>query len=281
MPSRDLDRPRGGGRRLSGFSLTDLLVSMLVIAILIAVLLPVLSMVYESARRVKCQSNLKQIGYALTLYADDHEGLLPRSHWEDMPIGNGQTYDRPENTIFVRHGMLGNAPSGNEDIWDGLGILVRPNGEQYLTHPGVLYCPSHHGDHDADNYTSEWAQTDGLIAGNYQYRLPGGASLFELPRSTTLVSDAIRSKSDYNHRVGNNMLKADISVAWFDDADRNLYELLAENGDDYRSAGEAVRTGWTLMDIENTPRNGGGGPAPGPGHTDPSHTRAGHHDVPW
>ena len=61
------------------FTLIELLVVIALIAILAALLLPALSSAKQRALTAKCFSNLHQIGLAMTMFADDNQGLYPES----------------------------------------------------------------------------------------------------------------------------------------------------------------------------------------------------------
>ena len=65
-----------------GFTLIELLVVIAIIAILAAILMPVFAQAREKARLATCQSNLKQLGIAAAMYAQDYdETLCPNSYY--------------------------------------------------------------------------------------------------------------------------------------------------------------------------------------------------------
>src|SRR5438046_10716528 len=82
---------REGGaimRRRHGFTLIELLVVIAIIAILAAILFPVFAQARENARKSSCQSNLKQIGSALTMYSQDYDEVLCSDKLRTHPAGD-------------------------------------------------------------------------------------------------------------------------------------------------------------------------------------------------
>jgi prepilin-type N-terminal cleavage/methylation domain-containing protein/prepilin-type processing-associated H-X9-DG protein len=109
----------------AAFTLVELLVVIGIIAVLLSILLPSLSRARENAKRVQCASNLRQIGQALVMYANDNKGWMP------------PYYDGAGNPVFTQGPLFLNA---------GPALLVRePLGrgaQSYLKSVEIFFCPS-------------------------------------------------------------------------------------------------------------------------------------------
>jgi prepilin-type N-terminal cleavage/methylation domain-containing protein/prepilin-type processing-associated H-X9-DG protein len=100
-------------RSRRGFTLIELLVVIAIIAILAAILFPVFARAREKARQSSCQSNLKQIGLAYAMYAQDYDERLPRGSGYVAAATVISTYGEWYITLapYIKNTQIYNCPS--------------------------------------------------------------------------------------------------------------------------------------------------------------------------
>jgi prepilin-type processing-associated H-X9-DG protein len=128
--------PRVGGKGLAVAGICVSVASFIMLGCMISILLPSLNRARETANRVKCASNMRQIGQALLLYGNDNRGVYP----PDLPpllLTQDITAD-----VFV-------CPSSNDTRADQ-NTTVQQQAAVLHQHCSYKYLPGHNYNASAD-----------------------------------------------------------------------------------------------------------------------------------
>lgn len=148
-----------------GFTLTEILIVIGVVAVLGAVIVPVGKGILTKSQKMRCQSNLREVGFALDAYCRDHHGRLPdlysmrSSRNSDVPVlenslrkynSNPDIFNCPADREFFKK-------SGSSYAWNNVvSGMAREDmsffgGDQASKIPLVGDKEAFHGDENGTN----------------------------------------------------------------------------------------------------------------------------------
>jgi prepilin-type N-terminal cleavage/methylation domain-containing protein len=131
------------------FTLVELLVVISIIAILLAVLIPAMSRAKETAKRIICSNQQKQVALGVNAYSSDYDGFLPwyggvdplyPAPWTDSDSQDGERHpyvvlrDNSDKSDYLE----GRSPGG-KPVPMRVGCIFRRN---IIKTGKVFYCPS-------------------------------------------------------------------------------------------------------------------------------------------
>jgi prepilin-type N-terminal cleavage/methylation domain-containing protein/prepilin-type processing-associated H-X9-DG protein len=131
---------RGACRRTqAAFTLIELLVVIAIIGVLAGLVMPTLGKGRAKGQSARCVSNLRQWGLALQMYADDHDGFIPRRGQGVNPVA---IINRPEDWFNCLPRYFNSRPYCNlvaqgikPRAGDGSSIFIDPSAKD----PGGTY----------------------------------------------------------------------------------------------------------------------------------------------
>jgi len=175
--------------RKRGFTLIELLVVIAIIAILAAILFPVFAQAREKARMAACQSNLKQMGSAFTMYTQDYDETFPSGKGGDGVGGACNDY-------ALRSGWGG---------WIGNSILP------YTKNVNIYTCPSQPAANAVNGGGTNTAPACGAalvpfvqVSYDFNYNAVGGKALTNInePANLGITWDSLNPWADCNYATG-------------------------------------------------------------------------------
>lgn len=222
------------------FTLVELLVVIAIIGILVALLLPAVQAARESARRMQCSNNLKQIGLALHSF-HDRTGYLPPGYTDrNVNSNSGASFDQGPGWGWAAF-ILPDLEQGN--VFDRIdfsqGVAASPVSQSHLQ---SFRCPS---DRRLDTFTV-------------------GGTAVVVAQGNYIAVNGIQETAEYPcNNTGSFLRNSRFTFADITDGLSSTLFVGERNCDHANATWTGAVTGGTLPSWQSPDPNGDAGAAPG------------------
>jgi prepilin-type N-terminal cleavage/methylation domain-containing protein/prepilin-type processing-associated H-X9-DG protein len=175
------------------FTLIELLVVIAIIALLMGILMPALNRAREMGKRAGCMNNMRQVGIAMQMYANENRKLPPKQH----PAPNFNHPDAPKNVLKLLIPFIG-------------------GGNSQMMSPKVYNCPSLKP-HPSQIFAPTEYSSTGLSANT----VPLGNPLVSIRRAADII--VLQEAWSLSHQLWNQPEPVDRTAAALEGRAKNTY----------------------------------------------------------
>jgi prepilin-type N-terminal cleavage/methylation domain-containing protein/prepilin-type processing-associated H-X9-DG protein len=188
-------------RKRTAFTLIELLVVIAIIAVLIGLLLPAVHKVRESAARLKCQNNLKQLGLAMHNY-ENANGAFPqgRNQFPKVVSAPARLLPYVEQASLRQQidadGTLAVGGPNDTAAKNAVALLVCPSDPQAGQVPGSVYYGTNYA---ACNGTGTTQDVAGVVT---YLTIPNGNGVFaQTPTRVMDIADGLSNTAAFSESL--------------------------------------------------------------------------------